>query len=169
MQRQFSRDFYMVDQNAILKQVYDDCAVPCQATKIISKEKMIYKSTTKPTAISSHFGADVLVEQSKKILIVREVLSSITASRIIKDETAQTLSDNIRGMVVPLMLGKQATVRVDAQASLVSIMKHHTLLPDGIILEVGQVKNVNKNGMIDKACRELRDQLIRIGPSGQSK
>ena len=37
---------------------------------------------------------------------------------------------------------------------------------DAIFLELGKPKNVNKNVVVDKATRELREQLVRMSAKG---
>ena len=38
MRKQFSRQYFMLDEAKVLQQVFDSCDVPCQASKILPKE-----------------------------------------------------------------------------------------------------------------------------------
>ena len=55
---------------------------------------------------------------------------------------------------------------MDGQSSLKSLSENQALLHHGISLEVGSSKNKNSNSVIDKACRELRDEIRKLNPSG---
>ena len=63
-------------------------------------------------------------------------------------------------------MGPTCFVRVDNQASFTSLRKDKSLEPYGIQLILGEPKNVNKNAVADKAIRELREQIVKLNPSG---
>ena len=166
MMKQFSRQYFMLDESKILQQVWDTCEVPCQASKIIPKETMEFKTETKPDKIGKFFNADVIEESGQKILIIRENLTSFTDSMFIKNQTKLALKDALIVLTSRLKLGNHLSVRVDGQSALASLRTDKSLEPLGIFLEVGQPKNVNKNATADKAIRELREQLVRLSPHG---
>ena len=166
MIQQFDRKYFMLDSKNVLKMVFDTCEYPCQASHILPKESVEYSTETKPSRLGEHFGADVLQESGQKILVVREILTSFTDSIIVKNQTKQCLKDALVILLSRLKLGPRAQIRVDGQSALSSLKVDKSLEPLGIHLVVGRPKNPNKNATVDKAIRELREQLVKISPHG---
>ena len=166
MRKQFSRQYFMLDEVKILQQVFDSCDVPCQASKILPKEVLKFTTETKPEKLGQFFNADVMEESSQKILVIRENLTSFTDSLIIKNQTKPALREALIVLTSRLKLGNSLSIRVDGQSSLASLRADKSLEPLGIFLDIGQPKNVNKNATADKAIRELREQLVRLSPHG---
>ena len=166
MMKQFTRRYFMLDESKILQQVWNTCDVPCQASKIIPKETMEFRTETKPDKLGKYFNADVMEESGQKILVIRENLTSFTDSMFIKNQTKLALKDALIVLTSRLKLGNHLIIRVDGQSALASLRADKSLEPLGIFLEVGQPKNVNKNATADKAIRELREQLVRLSPHG---
>ena len=72
----------MLDEVKILQKVFDTCDVPCQASRILPKELLEFKTETKPDRL-----ADVMEECSQKILVFRKNFTSFTDTLIIKNQT----------------------------------------------------------------------------------
>ena len=85
---------------------------------------------------------------------------------LLKDQTKQTLRSALITILARLKIGPSCHVRVDNQSALASLRKDKSLEPYGINLCLGDPKNVNKNAVVDKGIRELREQLVRLAPSG---
>ena len=166
MQKQFSRQYFMLDEARTLQRVWDTCEFPCQASRILPKETMKYKTETKPEKLGQFFNGDVMEESGQKILILRENLTSYTDSLIIKNQTKPCLKDALIVLASRLKLGDNLTIRTDGQSSLASLRADKSLEPLGIFLEIGRPKNINKNAPAEKAIRELREQLVRLSPHG---
>ena len=166
MKKQFSRQYFMLDESKVLQKVFDTCDVPCQASRILPKEILQFTTETKPAKLGQYFNADVMEESSQKILVIRENLTSFTDTLIIKNQTKPALREALIVLTSRLKLGNTLTVRVDGQSSLASLRADKSLEPLGIFLEIGRPKNVNKNATADKAIRELREQLVRLSPHG---
>ena len=146
--------------------MYNSCDVPCQAAKLIPKETMTFVSETKPSSPGTHLNADVLVEAGQKILLVRDNLTSYTATMIIKNEQKEILKESLFTLASSLRLGRSAVIRVDAHSSLAALKNDGSLDRLGFSLDVGHSKNVNKNATAEKGIRELREQIIRVSPKG---
>jgi hypothetical protein len=167
MKKMFDRTYFMLNSDQILKQVWESCDYPCQANMILPKETMSYKSETIPKRLGSNFHADVLVEAKQKILISRENLSTYTGTMFVENQQKDTLKDGLLILLSRSRLGQQSvSCRVDGQSSLKSLAENQALLHHGISLEVGNSKNKNSNSVIDKACRELRDEIRKLNPTG---
>ena len=164
--QQFSRQYFILNQKDILLSVYNSCDVPCQAAKLIPKETMTFVSETKPSSPGTHLNADVLVEAGQKILLVRDNLTSYTATMIIKNEQKEILKESLFTLASSLRLGRSAVIRVDAHSSLAALKNDGSLDRLGFSLDVGHPKNVNKNATAEKGIRELREQIIRVSPKG---
>ena len=166
MRKQFSRQYWMLDEAKTLQKVFDSCDVPCQASLFLPKETLQYSTDTKPEKLGQYFNADVMEESSQKILVLCENLTSFTDCIIIKNQTKPALHDALIILTSRLKLGDHFSIRVDGQSSLSCLRKDKSLEPFGIFLDVGQPKNVNKNATADKAIRELCEQLVRLSPHG---
>ena len=59
-----------------------------------------------------------------------------------------------------------AVIRVDPAPGFSSLSNDATLLQYGLAVEVGRVKNPNKNPVAEKCVAELGDELLRICPEG---
>ena len=53
-------------------------------------------------------------------------------------------------------------IRVDPAPGFAKLDQDATLLDHRITLDVGRVKNFNKNPVVEKAVRELEDELLRL-------
>ena len=166
MKQKFSRQYFMLEESQTLQKVFDTCEVPCQASRILPKEVLNFKTETKADRLSQYFNADVMEESGQKIFVIRENLTSYTDSMIIKNQTKVAIKDALIILTSRLKLGDNLTIRVDGQSSLASLRADKSLEPLGIFLEIGHPKNINKNSTAEKAIRELREQLVRLCPHG---
>ena len=166
MKKQWWRKYFMLDENKTLQKVFDSCHVPCQASKILPKELFTYTTQTKPERLGQYFNADVVEESKQKILVVRENLTSFTDAILIQNQTKQALKEGLIVILSRLRLADNPIVRVDGQSSLSSLRSDGSLEQLGITLEVGLPKNANKNAVADKAIRELREQIVKLSPTG---
>ena len=151
----------------MLKEVYDTCEVPCQASRILPKETMEYKTETKPPTAGSFLNADVMEEARQKVLVLRDNLTSYTSTTFIKDQTKNTLRDSLLILASRTRLNRSPVqCRVDAHSSLKGLAKDGTLEKMGLLLEVGHPKNPNHNSVAETAIKELRQELVKLSPQG---
>ena len=61
MRKQFSRQYFMLDEAKILQEVFDTCDVPCQISRIHPKEVLQFSTETKPDKLGQFFNADLHV------------------------------------------------------------------------------------------------------------
>ena len=166
MLKLFNRNFFMLDAAAVIKQVTDNCDFPCQATKVIPKETLQFTTETKPSAAGTFFNADVLVDSSQKILVIRDNLTSFTDAMFLQNEQKPTLRDGLTILCSKLRSNVPVTIRVDSQSSLKSLRDDRTLEEESISLEIGSAKNKNKNAVAERAIGELRVELVKVAPGG---
>ena len=62
--------------------------------------------------------------------------------------------------------GPMALIRVDPAPGFIALVNDELLQTHRICIEVGRLKNINKNPVAEKAIQEVEDELIREDPSG---
>ena len=112
------------------------------------------------------FAADVLKRCRQLILLLRECTTSFTASCLIPDDKSDTLRDVLARLVEGMhpLDGPNAVIRVDPAPGFVSLMTTNALQHLGVTVEVGCVKNVNKNPVAEMAVLELETELLSQEP-----
>ena len=167
MKKLFSKSYFTLDSDAVLKEVYDNCEVPCQASRILPKETMEYKTETKPLTAGSFLNADVMEEARQKVLVLRDNLTSYTSTAFIPNQTKDTLRDSLLILASRTRLNRSPLqCRVDAHSSLKALAADGSLEKMGLLLEVGHPKNPNHNSVAETAIKELRQELVKLNPHG---
>ena len=87
---------------------------------------------------------------------------------MIPDERHDTLCNALTRLIIGLdpLDGPKAIVRVDPSSGFASTNSTDSLKHLNVSIEVGRVKNKNKNPVAEKAVRELEEELIRQEPGG---
>ena len=167
MKKLFDMSYFTLDSDALLKEIYDTCEVPCQASRILPKEKMEFKTSTKPQAAGSFLNADVMEEAQQKVLVLRDNLTSYTSTNFIKNQTKDTLREALIVLASRTRLNKNPVhCRVDAHSSLKALARDGSLEKAGILLDIGHPKNPNHNSVAETAIKELRQELVKLNPQG---
>ena len=101
--------------------------------------------------------------------MIRDHVSSISAAKIIKSENQQELKQAIIDLTIPLKLQGQVIIRVDNARGFLPLLddKDHDLQKLKILVEATDVHNKNSNAVVDKACFEIEQELVRIEPDGR--
>ena len=163
----FKRYFHALDLDQALDRLYDSCH-SCLSLK--NTPEFLFKQSTSepPDAIGISFAADVIKRYRQCIMVVRETVTSYTVSQIIPDEQKTTLRDAIICACTSLRAtgGPQTIVRVDPAPGFSSLVNDSKLKEHGIIVEIGRIKNVNKNPVGEHAVREVGDEILRLNPDG---
>ena len=163
-----NRHFFALDMDAALRQVTDQCH-QCASLRIAPKTVTPQSSSDPPEVVGISFAADVLKRAKQLVFVLRECVSSYTATCLIPDERRDTLRDALIRLCVELhpLDGPPAVVRTDPAPGFTSLQHDQQLAGLGISIEVGHPKNVNKNPVAEKAIRELEDELLRHAPRGE--
>ena len=122
---------------------------------------MDFHTETKPTSIASHFAADVMVKGGK-FLILREVLTSHTATVKISDEKEDSLRDGLLALLAHYKTMMKIQIRIDNQSGMVALVNNKVLQKLNIEVVPGDSKNVNKNPVAERAVREIEDEILKI-------
>lgn len=99
---------------------------------------------------------------------MRETLSSFTITKIIPDEVKTTLRSVLLETTADLKSHNGCTIRVDGAAAFQSLLNDQMLQTNGVQLELGRMKNHNKNPVAEKAIQELEKELKRAHPDAAS-
>jgi hypothetical protein len=100
-------------------------------------------------------------------MVVREYINSFTTASIIKDESDSTLRDGLIEHIIPIhpLGGPPTTVITDNAPGFQRLEKYPFLLKHNISIELGRVKNKNKNAIADRAVQELEEEIAKVDTS----
>ena len=161
------RNFYALDLDSAIERVTDTCHTCMSLLKL--PQTLIDQSTTHlPDAIGVTFAADVIKRNRQLIFVIRETVSSYTSTCVVESERHDALRDCIVRLCVEFrpLDGPPAIIRVDPAPGFIALVDDPTLQRLGICLEVGRIKNPNKNPVAEKAVLEVEDELLRQEPCG---
>ena len=98
-------------------------------------------------------------------MILREVLTSHTATMKVIDEKEESLRVGLMTLIAHYKTMKKFQIRVDNQSGMVALVNDKVLKKLNIEIVRGDSKNVNKNPVAERAVREIEDEIIKIQPS----
>ena len=136
--------------------------------KSIPKHFQPQSSEEAPWSIGVSFAADVARRHQQLILVLRETVSSYTLTTLIKSEKHEDLRNALIVLCSQLrsLHDGGATVRVDPAPGFCALATDPILLSHGITLEIGRVKNPNKNPVAERAIEELGLELLNLSSEG---
>ena len=162
-----SRQFFCIGMAKIINNISASCDVCCRL-KILPKEAQ-QGSTQQNTTFGKNFSADVLVEKGQHILLLREKLSQFTCTKILLDETSESIAEALIVMLVDIIPESGAKVQVDPGPSLVYLSNppgNKLLANFNIVLDIGRIHNKQKNPIAENAIKEFRKEWLRLKPEG---
>ena len=129
----------------------------CTSLRSFPSSLVKQSSDDPPEVEGVSFAADVIKRHRQLILVFRECTTSFTASCLVHDEKHDTLRDALTQLIVGLhpIDGRRPIIRVDPSPSFHSMANNDSLNHLNVTVEVGRVKNKNKNQIAEKAVREL--------------
>ena len=121
-----------------------------------------------PDTIGRSYSADVLKRELQLILVLRENVSSITDAMFIQNEKAESLKGGLIMLLSKLRppSSPSVSIRVDPGTGFQAVSKDPDLSSQGVCLEIGNAKNINKNPIAEKAIGELHGEISRLQPRG---
>lgn len=165
------RYFHCIGSTTTIEDIHKSCQI-CTSLTTLPHSPSTF-TTSKNDAFGSSFSADVMVSDNQKIFICREQLSQFTYSKIIEDESAESLRTAILHSVLDIIPSTGTTIRVDAAPGLQSISSaldnlcnDDLLRKHSITLEIGRTINPNKNPVAENAVKEFRKEKLRLNPRG---
>ncbi|XP_068703830.1 uncharacterized protein [Montipora foliosa] len=162
------RQFFALDMNDAISRVTSACHT-CASQRSFPSSLVHQSSEDPPEIVGISFAADVIKRHRQLILVLRECATSFTASCLVPDEKHDTLRDALTQLIVGVhpLDGPRAVIRVDPSPGSQSMANNDSLNHLNVTIEVGRVKNKNKNPVAEKAVRELEDELIKQEPGGR--
>ena len=167
LQMVVQRHFFALDMSTSITRVSASCHT-CASLQKFPNALVRQSSEDPPEVVGVSFAADIIKRSRQLVLLLRECTTSYTVSCIVPDEKSDTLRDALARLVVGLhpLDGPKAVIRVDPAPCFVSLRNTNALQHLGVSVEVGRVKNANKNPVAEKAVQELEEELLRQEPSG---
>ena len=91
------------------------------------------------------------------ILVVCECVTSFTSACLVEDERSDTLRSALLRLCIELnpLDGPATVIRTDPAPAFQALSDDKMLLSHRIRLEIGRVKNINKNPVAEKAFQEV--------------
>jgi hypothetical protein len=119
-----------------------------------------------PEAVGVNFAADIIKRNLQLILVLRETVTSYTAACIVANEQRITVRNALIQLAIELrpLDGPHAVIRTDPAPGFVGLVEDDILHQYRLRIDVGRIKNINKNPVGEKAVRELENELVRQQP-----
>ena len=171
MLRLISRYFYCSGQARIVNEVVSNCEL-CRSLQELPKE-LFSESTEQTPIFGRNYSADILKKDGQLIFLCREKLTQFTTSKIIPDETADSLRDAIVASTIEFMPETGAIIQVDCAPGLQTLAKESRLDGSvlkrlGILIDTGRTLNVNKNPIAENCIKEFHKERLRLNiPPGK--
>ena len=161
------RYFYALDLDRAIDQVTSRCH-QCAALRNIPHTITKQSTGEPPGAVGVSFAADIIKRNHQLVLILRECSTSYTTSCIVENEQHITLRDNLIRLCIELrpLDGPLAVIRTDPAPGFTRLVHDDLLKHHRMCIEIGRIKNPNKNPIAEKAVRECEDELLRQEPMG---
>ena len=162
------RQFFALDMNDAISRLTSTCHT-CASLKSFPSSLVKQSSDDPPEVVGVSFAAGVIKPYRQLILVLRECTTSFTTSCLVYDEKHDTLRDALTQLIVGLhpLDGPRAIIRVDPSPDFQSMANKESLNHLNVTIDVGRVKNKNKNPVAEKAVCELEEEIIRQEPGGR--
>ena len=168
MKQIFSRGFFALDGDKAIDKAINNCHTCVALMKVPSR--FVQQSTTVPPdeGIGKRFSTDVIRREAQFILLIKEYVSAYCDACFIPGEKATDLEDGITRLMAKFRApcGPPVIIRTDQGKCFQSINAAKSLSKQHITLELGEVKNVNKNPSGEKAISEFHSEVQRLVPQG---
>ena len=118
-----------------------------------------------PQTVGISSAADVIKRAKQFIFVLRECVTSYTVSTLLPNERQDTLRDALIRLCINMrpLDGSLAVIRTYPAPCFMALDNDPVLHDHRIVLEIGRVKNRNKNPV---AVQELELELLRQDPHG---
>jgi hypothetical protein len=168
MKHLFSRGFWALDADKAIDRAVNGCHTCAALMKVPTR--FIQQSTTVPPdeGIGKRFTTDVIRREMQFILLIKEYVSAYCDACFLPGEKATDLEDGITRLMAKFRApsGPPVTIRTDQGSCFKSLNASKSLANQCITLELGEVKNINKNPSGEKAISELHSEIVRLKPGG---
>jgi hypothetical protein len=160
------RYLFALDMDKAIERIIDGCH---HGTSLIRcPHTTVEQSTTpSPETVGVSFAADAIKRNRQLILVLRECITSFTTTTLIQDERHQSLRDALVRLCFELrpLDGPPAVIRTDPAPGFKVLVNDPRLRSHRLFIEIGRVKNNDKNPVAERAVQELQNELLRQDPS----
>ena len=163
----FNMGFYALDTDKAISRTIDSCHT-CMSLKQIPSQFKKQSSTKPPDKIGSWYASDVVKREGQLVLLVRENVSALTHATLLLSESSQSLKD---GLITTISRfrppsGDEVKIRVDGASGFQALLTDSLLESYHIKIEIGEIKNCNKNPISERSVSEFHNELCKLKPSG---
>jgi len=164
-----SRYFFALDLDSSIRNINDNCHT-CTSLKKMSNSPPPATTSDPPPTVGVSFASDVIRRFRQKILLVRETVTSYTSACIIDGEDHTELRNGLIRLCIGLrpLDGPPAIIRTDPAPGFNKLIDDPVLTDQRLSIEIGRVKNNNKNPVAEKAIQELEDELLKLDRDSKS-
>ena len=166
LKRLCERYYFAINLDKFASEVTDACDV-CSSLKSIPHHMINQSSSDPPMGIGVSFAVDVMKRSKQLVLVMRETVSSYTSTMFVTDEGKNALRSGII-CLASVMAGRGKSVRIDPGPGLASLVGDPELLANRITLELGRIKNPNKNPVAERCVLELGLEILKLNPHGDA-
>lgn len=159
------RYFFALDMDKAINNITSGCH-QCASLRNVQRYTQDQSSGDPPDKVGFLFAADVLKRERQLILVVREYVTSYTRTVLLENERHDSLRDGLIHLCSEMhpLDGPYAVIRTDAAPGFTSLVNDSELSRHRLRIEVGRIKNPNKNPVAERAIQELEDEILRQDP-----
>ena len=161
----FSRYFFALDIDSALRTTNENCHTCFSLKKVDHTSPSVPALTSDPPpVIGLSFAGDVLRRERQFILVLRESVTSLTLACIIDSEDHLELRNGLIRLCVGLIPldGPSAIIRTDPAPGFQKLVQDSILAQHRIVIELGRVKNINKNPIAERSVQEVEDEILKL-------
>ena len=131
----------------------------CAALRKTPKVREEQSTSLPPDAVGVSFAADVIKPSRQLVLVLRECVTSFTATTLLEDERHHALRDAIIRLCPQLspLDGPPAVVRTDLASGFKALAEDQQLKHHRITIEVGNAKNP----VLERVVQEIENEFLR--------
>jgi hypothetical protein len=155
------RYLFALDMDKVVNRVSESCH-HCAALRKTPTARIEQSSCSPPSTVGVAFAADIAKRSKQLILVLRECVTSLTATTLLENERHDTLRDALIRLCVSMrpLDGPIAVIRTDPAPGFKALADDDTLKQHRISLEIGHAKNPNKNPVAERAVQEVVSELL---------
>ena len=129
------RYFYAINLDSAVEEVADACDV-CNSLKFVPSGLCDQSTSDPPSAVGTSFAFDVLKRERQLVAVLRETVTSFTATRFVPSESHNDQREALIVLSAELK-GFSSEMRVNPAPGLACLRNDQVLKDQGIVLNVG--------------------------------
>ena len=157
------RYFWAINMDSNIELTSQSCHL-CASLRKVPKSLIPEATSNPPESVGCNFAADIMNRERQKILVIREYVTNFTRAAMLPSEK----HDDIRSAIISLIHnvipldGPPAVIRTDNAPGFQSLANDQFLMENRIRIDLGRVKNKNRNPVAERAIQELENEILRL-------